>query len=365
MFTIQVFLFLIEALVVGLLMYMPVMRKSEAFFGVRVSEEFLHGEGRRILRGYWFWCALTFLTTQFIGFLTLRFSLWPAGSLILPELILLTTVFALYMIFHHRVKPYQQAPHSSRVASSLQVKNLWDFTNLPFETLLAVFTLAPAIALLYFYPELPQRIPVHWGLSGEPDRWAAKSIRTVFALPLLAIYMQGLFLLLKVGMARSKMTLPAENTATYLRLKEEFLRVSIKMLDWVRAPLAALLGLIMLLLPLSVLPQLGWLKTPVNVAVWFSVAGLLAASLYGIARLSRINSELQAKTGQTYAQTSNDAAHWNLGGLIYNNPDDPSLMVEKLNGLGYTLNMGNKVVWLFMAYLLLLPLFVVFLMAEF
>lgn len=33
--------------------------------------------------------------------------------------------------------------------------------------------------------------------------------------------------------------------------------------------------------------------------------------------------------------------HWKMG-FVYYNPKDPSLMVPKMNGLGWTLNFGHK-----------------------
>lgn len=43
------------------------------------------------------------------------------------------------------------------------------------------------------YPQLPARIPMHWGPSGQIDRWGAKSVLTVFFAP---IMLAALYLLL-------------------------------------------------------------------------------------------------------------------------------------------------------------------------
>lgn len=51
--------------------------------------------------------------------------------------------------------------------------------------------IVPLILLLLFYiislllyPQLPERYPVHFGLSGEPDSWMRKSLLNWFLLPL-------------------------------------------------------------------------------------------------------------------------------------------------------------------------------------
>lgn len=37
------------------------------------------------------------------------------------------------------------------------------------------------------WPELPERIPVHFGLDGAPDRWARRTLLSWFGLPLIAL----------------------------------------------------------------------------------------------------------------------------------------------------------------------------------
>lgn len=45
-------------------------------------------------------------------------------------------------------------------------------------------------------------------------------------------------------------------------------------------------------------------------------------------------------TDRDYAAYRDDQRNW-LGGLIYNNPDDPNLFVPKRFGLGWTVNFGH------------------------
>lgn len=57
------------------------------------------------------------------------------------------------------------------------------------------------IALMFvvgavLYPRLPAEIPTHWGPSGPPDAYSAKSVWSVFQLPLLSLGMYGLFVLI-------------------------------------------------------------------------------------------------------------------------------------------------------------------------
>jgi uncharacterized membrane protein len=47
---------------------------------------------------------------------------------------------------------------------------------------------------------------------------------------------------------------------------------------------------------------------------------------------------------------------WKAGGLVYFNPRDPAMWVEKRIGFGYTLNMGNSRAWLLIGMMLLAPI---------
>jgi uncharacterized membrane protein len=49
--------------------------------------------------------------------------------------------------------------------------------------LIAVMFIAGAV----LYPSLPRVIPTHWGASGAPDAWSAKSFMSVFAMPVICV----------------------------------------------------------------------------------------------------------------------------------------------------------------------------------
>jgi len=68
---------------------------------------------------------------------------------------------------------------------------LRDYTKLPL-LIIAVMFVAGAV----LYPSLPSPIPTHWGLSGAPDAFSAKSFGSVFSQPLIAL---GIYVLLVVA----------------------------------------------------------------------------------------------------------------------------------------------------------------------
>ena len=54
----------------------------------------------------------------------------------------------------------------------------------------SALALAPMVALVIFWKELPGRIPVHWNLQGQIDGWGSKSL--LFVLPLASLVTVGL-----------------------------------------------------------------------------------------------------------------------------------------------------------------------------
>ena len=59
-----------------------------------------------------------------------------------------------------------------------------------------------------------------------------------------------------------------------------------------------------------------------------------------------------------------DTKHWKWG-LIYYNPEDPSLYVDKRFGLGQTFNFAHRAAWYLMFFLLLFPVLIFILLFIF
>jgi uncharacterized membrane protein len=352
----------VDLILLMVFMFMPLMRGEDAFFGVRVSTEVYRGEGRRLLHRYWLWLIMTFIEIEAIGLLVSFYRGRTEFAQIAPRLLLLPCVMLFYVIFYRQAKRLELVEEHQRFASSLKIRRLADYTNLFLEIIIVVLTITPVLVLVYYYPQLPERIPMHWNWKGEPDEWARKSYFAVFSLSAMLVYMQGLLLAVKHGVLGVKMTLPAEHTEDYLRLKEEALALTVKFMDWMRLLLCILLGSLAANIAFSAVEHLRFLSSTLVIAEWTSGILMFVATIVAIYRFYKVDRRLKAEVGRVYVQRQKDAAHWYLGGLIYFNREDPALFVEKLAGWGYTFNMGNKWVYLYLAimvavpFLLILPL---------
>lgn len=346
---------LVDSILIASFCWMPAMRGEDAFFGVRVPAEFYHGAGKRILRRYWFWLLMLFVEIEAAGVLVsiYRPELPLARIASLPLVVLPAVI--LYVLFYREVKPFA-VTDEPKVASSLRRRRLGEYTSLYLEALILFLTVVPSLFLIYYYPRLPERIPVHWDWLGRPDQWARKAFGTVFFLSLILVYMQGLFLLIKHGLLTVKMTLPVERAEEYLRGKEKFLATTMKLMDWVRVLVSVMLSALLLNIVFTSVEHLRPLTILVVILGFLNTLLLFAVCVYFIARLIRIDRALKRTVGRVYVQRGRDAAHWYAGGLFYYNREDPALFVEKLVGFGYTFNMANPWVYLYLAYALLPPL---------
>ncbi|MFP4547765.1 MAG: DUF5808 domain-containing protein [Fidelibacterota bacterium] len=89
---------------------------------------------------------------------------------------------------------------------------------------------------------------------------------------------------------------------------------------------------------------------------FFAIIFLVSALM--VLLLGQSGSQLKKNHNQKQSDIDevDDDVHWK-GGLIYYNPEDPSLWVDKRMGIGWTLNFGNKRAWIFVAIVLSIIIF--------
>jgi uncharacterized membrane protein len=347
-----------EFLVLAIFLWMPVMRGERAFFGVRVDEATYRGEGRRMLRRYWQTLVGVFVAAGALGY----YASASRGTPVFSALATLGTTaaaFLVYGLYARQVRPFAVVGGATRFASSVRVRRLGDYTLPPVEVLVVLFTLASFAVLAHFYPRLPEMIPVHWNAAGEADDWSRKTLSTVFFLPALGVYLQVVFFVLKRDLVQAKMTLPATNTEEYLRGKERFLTANMRLIDLARTGIAALFVAIALLTVATSVPEFKRYETAAQVVLLSTVGVMLVGVGYYLWRMVAVNRALDELTGEGYVQRPNEEEHWRHGGLTYYNPEDPALVVEKLTGVGYTLNFAHRAVRYRLALMSGIPLFVV------
>lgn len=216
----------------------------------------------------------------------------------------------------------------------------------PLALLILGLTLAHGMSL---YDSLPDRVPTHWGPSGAPDAFDTKSPGNVYGMLWVGIAITAVLAFLSAAMPAMA---PARRDPSDFALvqREGMIRGATGALGLTSIGLAALLSLLALQ---------GW-HTPGHVGGWataFLPVLILAALAWAFRQGSRWAKRHAANAGiQPSAEEAAEERLWIAGGLLYNNPADPQLMVSKREGTGFglTVNVGTpKGKWAVAAFLLL------------
>ena len=326
-------LFAAMLLIAVLLHWLPLWRRSYLWFGVTVAPDFrTTAEARQVLKQYRTatWLATLAGCILMVAGIRLHVDWMAAAGPVLPTI----TAAVAFARGHSRMRPFSQHGETNRAAplsgTTEGLPGGIAGIAVPFGILTAT-----AIFLHRNWALLPARLPVHWGMSGIPDRWAERSWRSVDglllagALTIAVMYLLG-YMVLR-GSPRARISKTAEWTARFRRAN---LRLLVAM-GWTIS---------LLLSALALNPYLAS-GEQLAIPVWVILGAVLAVAagfLWPIIRLSQ-------EPGSGSDGTPDEC--WKLG-QIYYNPDDPALMVEKRFGLGYTINFGNPASWLIIALLL-------------
>ena len=228
--------------------------------------------------------------------------------------------------------------------SSPHSRSMRDYTSIPFETFIGVFSVVPFLVLAYFYPLLPERVPLFLNLSGEVETWAAKGILSVFRVPLMAVVTQLVCLLMKYGVVQSQVVAPVN-----LDGEQQYLRFNAGLWDWFRWAVAIKMSAASLDTIFLSLDRFKFLSRPAFIVSAVAAGlGVVGALFYGY-RLLVVRREMKREfVGEKVEPV--DARHV-YGRVFYFNPTDSALFVDR-----YIFNLGNKWVWVFIACLIAYPL---------
>jgi uncharacterized membrane protein len=340
----------------GVFAWMPVTRGPRAFFGVRVEASYFDGAGKQVLRRYRLVLAGAYLAVVVIA-AGLRPVIGEPAVVVGAELLLALAAFILYTRFASAVRPHASTGGATRFASSMRARDTRSRAWL--DALVVAFTALAFVAPVLSYDEMPLRIPIHWDMTGKVDGWVDRKLSVILFLPALGAYLQSFLYVLRRDLAGAKMTLPGDSTEEYLVAKEQYLQTNIDTLDWTRLMIAVSFCSIALLQISTAVERLRTVEPIARAGVFMGLAALLGGITLLIVRMIRINARLQQQTGNDYAQRSVDESHWLHGGLTYSNPDDPALVVEKLVGVGYTLNMAHPGIGNRLLLMIGIPVFLV------
>ena len=171
-------------------------------------------------------------------------------------------------------------------------------------------------------------------------RWADKSYRAVFWIPVQQFFMIALFVFINSTISRAKQQINAANPEKLLIQNQMF------RLRW--SAFIIVTGTIMVIIFGSI--QMSFIFN-VDPKVTALISGALTVILVIYAIILSIStgqggSRVKVNDGKMIEQTDrDDDKYWKLG-QFYFNPDDPTIFLEKRFGIGWTLNFASIKAWL-------------------
>ncbi len=185
---------------------------------------------------------------------------------------------------------------------------------------------------------IPPTFPRHWTLKGVANGWSHKTWRGVYGLLLISASVNIAILVSAVSILEGS----SHNSEWSIRFRRATLRLMVAAM-WITSAIFSGLA------AAPLFPALGKLRVYILVLlpVMLALIGVFAYPLFAVA----------GEPGEHGDETPDDG--WKLG-MVYYNPTDPALVVESRFGVGYTPNLGNKLAWPMVAFILMVPITVLF-----
>lgn len=200
--------------------------------------------------------------------------------------------------------------------------------------------LVTAVVGIVLYPSMPAVIATNYK-NGIADGFQAKSAFTVAVPVLIQVFISGLVVLIVAVSFRSR---PVLDPAAPRRSSVQY-RVFLRRISRAMLAMMTCVNLSTLLVWSQVWQgrQPGsWTGLASTALIALGVVGLIVVSVrtgQGGSRVRIPDGELAAE--HTGAVERDDDRFWRAGGLCYVNKEDPSMLVPKRVGIGWTVNFGN------------------------
>lgn len=191
-----------------------------------------------------------------------------------------------------------------------------------------IFVFIAGIYVLTKYNAMPNTIPTHWGISGAPDAFAEKSLSSVLATVGMMVALGLLINVFTIGSLKSRIKLSTDNVDESKKVNIYFLKRLAITLTLLNACTQGMFVVILIAIAHA---------TGINTVLMMSLTGMLILTSIYLTYLY-YKSPIKSKKA-VYSVDDNDDS-WILGS-IYNNPNDPSLFVQKRFGVGWTINVGS------------------------
>lgn len=193
---------------------------------------------------------------------------------------------------------------------------------------------------LYMYPSIPDKISTHWDLAGNVDGWMNKSIWTALLMPFTQLFMAAIMYLTYYFIKKSKKQINPNNPELSIEKNIKFVRV------WGIYLLVSTIALELIFTygNMATLGIVSNMKMFTFITLLVTAIMVIGAIVIGVkVGQGGDRLKLDGKEEVSSKYDIDDDKYWKLGNSIYYNKEDPSIIVEKRVGIGWTVNAGTTI----------------------
>ena len=327
-------------------LFMPYLTRKEIVFGVRIPQGLRdHAEIERIKKVYTrnYLLSVGLPSLFFIILLVIR----PDPIIILISIfVLIALLLGNYYLCHRSLKKIKA---DNQWTEGYKETSVMDIGYRPEKSLVSPWWFALPLGLIMLqiiivlnhYDSIPEIMPIHYNFHGNPDNWAKKSYRLVLMSPAIEILVTAVLFLVYKMIGWSKQQLSVEDP------EESKIRNQIFRRRWsgfiIFTSVIIILSFFSMQVSMLKLLDIGFQGMFIALAVISPMLIIVVACWLAFTTGqsgSRIKLDEKSES-QNDKIDRDDDKHWILG-IIYYNPDDPSLFVEHRFGVGWTINVGNR-----------------------
>lgn len=266
--------------------------------------------------------------------------------------------FTMYSIFHIKTKQlvinnrwYEKVTvvHVTRFDTKLNEK-----TFQPFLFIIPIIITLVVIAMtIQRYETIPDIIATHWGLDGKPDAWTNKSYATVIMLPVILLLLQIVNIGIAYGVSKASVQVTAQESEQSLEREVE----NRKQMNFFLAATNIALTILLLFLHVSTtLIKIENVTYFIMTFISYLIVISVCVFIYTRKMYKMKEKFISIKTDESIPA---DDHLWKWG-LFYFNKDDPSILVEKRVGIGWTFNFARPGTYILLFVIVVLPLLPIF-----
>jgi len=311
------------------------------FYGISLNYDYFKKEEFKNLdKKYKLYTTIAFIVSLILQLLLIYITKAYVVSSIVPMLIFLLCNLLIYVNVHNRVKKLKSE-------LSLNISDLdLEKTKIVLDTdfmqeknkivkkysllilIPLIITTLVGIYILANYNIIPNTIPTHWGASGKPDAFTDKSFIKVLATVGMMVCLSAIVYVASIYSLKSRAKLSANFIDNSKKVHLHYLNlfgITFLLLN---------IGMDILFIDILIATMNASSVNPL--ILWPATILIIFVAIYQ----TYIYYKSPNKSKNASYSIDDDDSFWILG-FIYNNPNDPSLFVNKRFGAGWTINIGT------------------------